>query len=151
MFTLALDIPSEGGVCVLINLSLDVTLRIPIKGVALCSLSLFTHPSQCCFSFLSTTWLIPLAPAQSHLSTVAHSSETHVPTSPTVGLSGILFGAVLSRISRVHGLRFIPTSRVLRRGKRTILFKDGYGTHFCHLQSIAFLYSFVLCWYPSMF
>ena len=43
--------------------------------------------------------------------------------------SGISFGAVLPPFSHVPGWLFIRICRVLRRGRRRIVFKGGYGTH----------------------
>ena len=114
------------------------------------SKSFFTHPSKCYSSSFSITWPFLSVPAQFHLSAVAHSSQIHARTSHILAQYGILFGAVLSPFSHVHGWLFIRICRVLRRGKRRIAFKDGYETHFSHSPNIAFLCSFVHCWYPSL-
>ena len=111
--------------------------------------SLFIRPSKCCSSSSSTTWLVLSTLAQSRLSTVAHSSRTHAPISPAVELYGILFGAALSLFSRARGLLFTRIFRVLRRGRRRIVLKDGYGTQFSRLPSTAFRCSYVRCLYPS--
>ena len=102
------------------------------------SKSFFTYPSKCYFSSLSTTCFTLSAPAQSHLLTAAHSTRIRAPTLRIVVASGTLFGAALSRFPRVHGLQFILTSHVLRRGRQRIVFKDGYGTQFFRLSSTAF-------------
>ena len=104
------------------------------------SKSFFTHPSKCYSSHFCTTWPFLFTPTRFHLSSVVHSSRTRAMTSPIVEVSGILFGAALSRFFRVRGSRFIRICRVLRRGRR-IVFEDGYGTQFSRFQSTAFRYS----------
>ena len=115
------------------------------------SKSFFTHLSKCSSSYFSTTWPSLSAPTRFHLSSVVHSSRTHAVTFPIVVAYGTLFGAALSRFFRVHGRWFILIFLVLRRGRGRIVFKDGYGTHFCPLLSTAFCYSYVRCSYPSIF
>ena len=122
----------------------SVSLPILIKRCPV-SKSFFTHPSKCYSSSFSITWPFLFAPAQSYLSTAAHSSRIRAPTLGIVVASGTLFGAALSRFSRVRGLQYIRIFRALRRGRRRIVFKHGYGTRFCHLLSIAFRYSYVPC------
>ena len=116
----------------------------------LVSNSFFIHPSKCFFSYFFTTWPFLFTPTQFHLSSIVHSSRTHAVTYPIVGIFGILFGAALSRFSRVRGSRCIRIFLVLRRGRGSIVFKDGYGIRFCRLLSIASRYSYVHCSYPSM-
>ena len=115
------------------------------------SKSFFTHPSKCYSSSFSITWPFLSAPAQFHLSAVAHLSRIRAPTSRILERSGISFGAVSPPFFRAHGWLFIRIYRVLSRGRRRIAFKYGYGTHFSHLPNIAFRCSYVLCWYLSMF
>ena len=115
------------------------------------SKSFFTHLSKCSSSYFSTTWPSLSAPTQFHLSSVVHSSRTHAVTFPIVVAYGTLFGAALSRFFCVHGWWFILIFLVLRRGRGRIVFKDGYGTHFCPLLSTAFCYLYVRCSYPSIF
>ena len=88
------------------------------------------------FSCFSTTWFTLLTLAQSNLSTAVHSSRIRAPTLCIVAASGTLFGAALSRISRVHGLQSILTSLATS--------KEEHGTQFCHLPSIAFCCLYVL-------
>ena len=109
----------------------------------------FTHPSKCSFSYFCTTWPFLSAPAQFHLSAFAHSSRIRAPTLRTVVVSGILFGAALSRFSRVRGWPSTQIFLVLRKGRGRIVFRDGYETHLCRLLSIAFCYSYVHYSYPS--
>ena len=111
----------------------------------LVSKSFFTNPSKCYSSPFSITWPFLSAPAQFHLSLVAHSSRIHTRTSRILAQYGISFGAVLPPFSRVRGWLFIQICRVLRRGRRRIVFKDGYGTHFSRSPNIAFRCSYVLC------
>ena len=111
--------------------------------------SLFIRPSKCCSSSSSTTWLALSTPAQSRLSTIAHSSRTHAPVPLGVEQYGILFGAALSLFSHARGLLFTQIFRVLRRGRRRIVLNDGYGTQFSRLPSTAFRCSYVRCSYPS--
>ena len=113
--------------------------------------SFFTHPSKCSSSSFSITWPFISVPAQSHRSPVAHSSRIRVPTSRILEPSGISFGAVLPPFSHVHGWQFIRICRVLRRGRRRIAFKDGYGTRFSPLPNIVFRCSYVPCWYMSTY
>ena len=113
------------------------------------SKSFFTLSSKCYSSYFSTTWPFLSAPARFHLSSVVHSSRTHAVTSPIVVAYGTLFGAALSRFFRVRGWRFIRIFLVLRRGRGRIVFKDGYGTRFYRLSSIAFRYSYVHYLYPN--
>ena len=111
--------------------------------------SLFIRPSKCCSSSSSTTWLVLSTLAQSCPSTIAHLSRTHAPISLGVELYGILFGAALSLFSRARGLLFTQIFRVLRRGRRRIVLKVGYGTQFSRLPSTAFCCLYVRCSYPS--
>ena len=113
--------------------------------------SLFTHSSKCYSSSFSITWPFLSAPAQFHLTSVPHSSRICVPTSHIPEQSGISFGAVLPPFFRVRGWLFILICRVLSKGRRRIIFKGGYGTHFSRSPNIAFHYSYVLCWYLSMY
>ena len=115
------------------------------------SKSFLTHPSKCYSSYFFTTWLILSAPARFRLSSVVHSRRTRAMTSGIVVVSGTLFGAALPRFSHVHGWQFIRTCRVLKRGRRRIVFKSGYGTRFCRSSSIAFRCSYVRCSYPSTY
>ena len=110
--------------------------------------SLFTCRPRCCFSFSFITCTLS-APAQPHLSTVAHSSPTHAPTSPTAVQYGILFGAVLAPFSYVLGSRSIPIYRPQGSVRRKTIFKNGYGIHFYHLPNIAFCCSYARYSYPS--
>ena len=113
------------------------------------SKSFFTHSSKCYSSYFCTTWPFLSTPARFHLLAVAHSSRIRAPTLRIVEVSGILLGAALSRFFRVHGWRSIRIFLVLRRGRGRIVFKGGYGTHFCRLLSTAFRYSYVHYSYPS--
>ena len=115
--------------------------------------SLFTSPSQCCFSHLFTTSFKESlsTSVQSHPLTNAHWSQILAPTSRIVELSGILFGAVISQSSHAHGLPFIPISHVQGRERWTVVLKVGYGTHFFCLLSITFCCSSVHCLYLSTF
>ena len=115
------------------------------------SKSFFTHPSKCSSSSFSITWPYLSVPAQSHRSAVTYSSRIRAPTLGIVAASGTLFGAALSRFSLVHGWPCTRTCRVLSRGRRRIVFKSGYGTHFSRSPNIAFRCSYVLCWYLSMY
>ena len=117
----------------------------------LVSKSLFTYSSKCYSSSFSITWPFLSAPAQFHLTFVAHSSRIRAPTSHTLEPSGISFGAALPPFFRVHGWLFIRICLALSRGRRRIVFKGGYGTHFSRLANIAFRSSYVLCWYLSMY
>ena len=115
------------------------------------SKSLFTYSSKCYSSSFSITWSFLSAPAQFHPTSVPHSSPIRVPTSHMLEQSGISFGAVLPPFSHVPGWLFIRICRVLRRGRRRIVFKGGYGTHFSRSPNIAFRSSYALCWYLSMY
>ena len=115
------------------------------------SKSFFTHSSKCYSSSFSITWPFLSAPAQFHLTSAPHSSRIRVPTSRIPEQSGISFGAVLPPFSHVLGWLFIRICRVLSKGRRRIVFKGGYGTHFSRLPNIAFRYSYVLYWYLSTY
>ena len=115
------------------------------------SKSLFTYSSKCYSSSFSITWPFLSAPAQFHLTFVAHSSRIRAPTSHILEQSGISFGAVLPPFFRVLGWQFIRICLVLSIGRRRIFFKDGYGTHFSHSPNIAFRCSYVLYWYLSTY
>ena len=115
------------------------------------SKSFFTHPSKCYSSFFSITWPFLSVPAQSHLTSVPHSSRIRVPTSRILERFGISFGAVLPPFSHVRGWQFIRICRVLRRGRRRIAFNDGYGTRFSPLPNIVFHCSSVPCWCLSTY
>ena len=115
------------------------------------SKSFFNHPSKCYSSSFSITWLFISVPAQSHRSPVAHSSRIRVPTSRILGQSGISSGAVLPPFFRVRGWLFIRICRALSRGRRRIVFKGGYGTHFSRSPNIVFRSSYVLCWYLNTY
>ena len=112
--------------------------------------SLFTCRPRCCFSFSFITCTLS-APAQPHLSTVAHSSLSRAPTSPSAAQSGTLFGAVLAPFSYVLGSRSILIYHVQGSVRRRPVFKNAYGIHFYHLPNIAFHCSYVRYSYPSMF
>ena len=129
------------------KISQPVRPRRSIAPVTSC----FSHFSQCCFSFLSTTWpreSLSTA-AQSHQSTIAHWGQIIAPTLRIVGPYGILFGAVLLQFSHVLGLLFIQIFHVLRKKKQTVVLQNGYGIHFCRSPSIAFRYSYAHCSYQS--
>ena len=113
--------------------------------------SFFAHPLKCCSSSFYITWSFLSAPARLHLLSVAHPSRIRARTLHILAQYGISFGAVLPPFSHVHWWLFIRICRVLSRGRRRIVFKGGYGTHFSLLQSIAFRYSYVLCWYLSTY
>ena len=113
--------------------------------------SFFAHPLKCCSSSFYITWSFLSAPARLHLLSVAHPSQIRARTLHILAQYGISFGAVWPPFSHVHGWLFIRICRVLRRGRRRIVFKGGYGTHFSLLPSIAFRYSYVLCWYLSTY
>ena len=115
------------------------------------SKSFFNHPSKCYPSSFSITWPFLFAPAQFHLTSVPHSSPIRVPTSRIPEPSGISFGAVLPPFFRVLGWLFTRMCPVLSRGRRRIVFKGGYKTHFSHSPNIAFRCSYVLCWCLSMY
>ena len=89
------------------------------------SKSFFTHPSKCYSSSFSITWPFLSAPAQFHLSAVAHSSRICAPTSRILEQYGISFGAVLPPFFRVLGWLFIRICRVLSKGRGRIVFKGG--------------------------
>ena len=113
--------------------------------------SFFTHPLKCCSSTFYITWSFLSMPAWLHLLSVAHPSRIHAWTLHILAQYGILFGAVLPPFSHVHGWLFIQICPVLSRGRWRIVFKGGYRTHFSPLPSIAFHYSYVLCWYLSKY
>ena len=115
------------------------------------SKSFFNHPSKCYSSSSSITWPFISVPARLHLLSVVHSSRIRAPTPHILEPSGISFGAVLPPFFRVHGWLFIRICRVLNRGRRIIVFKGGYGTHFSRSPNIAFCYSYVLYWYLSTY
>ena len=115
------------------------------------SKSFFAHPSKCSSSSFSITWPFISVPAQFHLTSVPHSSRIRVPTSRILEPSGISFGAVLPPFFRAHGWQFIRICLALSKGRRRIVFKGGYGTHFSRSPNIAFRYSYVLCWYLSTY
>ena len=115
------------------------------------SKSFFTHSSKCYSSSFSITWPFLPAPAQSHLTSVPRSSQIRVPTSRILEQYGISFGAVLPPFFRVLGWLFTRMCPVLSKGRRRIVFKGAYGTHFSHSPKIAFRYSYVLCWCLSMY
>ena len=115
------------------------------------SKSFFAHSLKCYSSSFSITWPFLSAPAQFHLTSVAHSSRIRAPTSRILAQYGISFGAVLPPFSHVHGWLFIRICHVLSRGRRRIVFKVGYGTHFSRSPNIAFRCSYVLCWYLNMY
>ena len=113
--------------------------------------SFFTHPPKCYSSFFSITWLFISVPAQFHRSPVPHFCRIRAPTPHILEPSGISFGAVLPPFFRVRGWLFIQICRALSRERRRIVFKGGYRTLFSRLPNIAFRYSYVLCWYLSMY
>ena len=115
------------------------------------SKSLFTYSSKCYSSSFSIIWPLISALTQSHRSAATYSSRIRAPTLGVVAASGTLFGAALSPFSLVHGWPCTRTYRVLRRGRRRIVFKGKYGTLFCRLPNIAFRYSYVLYWCLSTY
>ena len=117
------------------------------------SQSHFIPLSQCCFSFLSTTWFrVPLSmPTLSLPSATARWREIVVPTLRIVGRSGASCGVVLLLSFRVPGSPFTRTSHARRRERQTVGLRDVYGIHCYRLQSIVFLCSFVRCLCQNMF
>ena len=115
------------------------------------SKSFFTHSSKCYSLSFSITWPFISTPAQFHLTSVPHLSRIRVPMSRILKWFGISFGAVLPPFFRARGWPFIRICHVLRRGRRRIIFKGGYGTLFSHSPNIVFRSSYVLCWYLSTY
>ena len=115
------------------------------------SKSFFTHPSKCSSSSFSITWPFLSAPVRLHLLSVAHPSRIRARTLHILAQYGISFGAVLPPFFRVLGWLFIRICLALSRGRRRIVFKGGYGTHFSRSPNIAFRYSYVLYWYLSTY
>ena len=113
---------------------------------------LFTCRSRCCFLFLFITWLEERLsmPALSKSLIIAHW-RTRALTLHTAVLSGTSYGVALAPFSCALGLRSIPIYRAQGSVRQKIIFKNGYGTHFCHLPNIAFCCLYVHCSYPSMF
>ena len=109
---------------------------IPIKGVSLANP--FT-PLCSFYSFSITCFRVsPLTLAPSQLSKTALWREIAAMTSRVAERFGTSYGVVWLQSSLAPGWPFTPMFPVRRNVKRTVGFKDAYGTHCCHLLSIVF-------------